>query len=170
LVGKRPPDGSDWIIYNRIGVVHPRQSYEAWGMMESILSRGTEYVPEMDTGSESQQDEDWEQRWTGASDEIYEVSWQEVWSQQAASGILRTVHDVSMVGQLGHFRTRQQDKERFSLGNLDDDVMRHMGACLVCQHHESGHDSVATLVSVLSWESMLASLDPGALEIYSRDS
>jgi hypothetical protein len=35
-------------------------------------------------------------------------------------------------------------------------------------HHESGHDSVATLVSVLSWESMLASLDPGALEIYSR--
>jgi hypothetical protein len=38
---KRPLDGSDLIIYNRIGVVHPRQSYEAWGMMESILIRGT---------------------------------------------------------------------------------------------------------------------------------
>jgi hypothetical protein len=35
-----------------------------------------------------------------------------------------------MVGQLGHFRTRQQDKDRFSLGDLDDDVMRHMEACL----------------------------------------
>jgi hypothetical protein len=31
------------------------------------------------------------------------------------------------------------------------------------------HDSIATLVSALSWESVLASLDPGALEIYSRD-
>jgi hypothetical protein len=73
-----------------------------------------------------------------------------------------------MVGQLGHFRTRQHDRERFSLGDLDDDVMRHMEACLVCQHHKSGNDFVATLVSVLSWENMLASLDPRALEIYSR--
>jgi hypothetical protein len=55
---------------------------------------------------------------------------QEVWSQKAASGLLRTVHDVSMVGQLGHFRTRQQDRDRLSLGDLDDDVMRHMEACL----------------------------------------
>ena len=46
--------------------------------------------------------------------------------------------------------------------------MGHMGACLVCQHHESGHDSLATLVSGMSWESMLASLDPGVLELYSR--
>jgi hypothetical protein len=60
---QRPPDRSDWIIYSRIGVVHPRQSYEAWGVMVSILSRGTKFVPEIDTGSESQQDEDWEQRW-----------------------------------------------------------------------------------------------------------
>jgi hypothetical protein len=73
-----------------------------------------------------------------------------------------------MVGQLGHFMTHQQDKERLSSGNLDNDVMRHMEACLVCQHHESRHDFLATLVSVLSWESMLASLDPGAIEIYSR--
>jgi hypothetical protein len=82
---------------------------------------------------------------------------------------IEDVHDIPMVGQLGHFRTRQQDRERFTVGDLDDDVMRHMGACLVFQHHRSGHDSVATLVSVLSWESMLDSLDPGALEIYSRD-
>jgi hypothetical protein len=26
---QRPLDYSDWIIYSRIGVVHPRQSYEA---------------------------------------------------------------------------------------------------------------------------------------------
>jgi hypothetical protein len=43
-----------------------------------------------------------------------------------------------------------------------------MEACLVCQHHESGHDSLATRISVLSCESMLASHDPGALETYSR--
>jgi hypothetical protein len=55
-------------------VVHPRQSYEAWGVMESILSHGIEYV------TESRQDEDWEQRWTDASDEVYEASWKEVWS------------------------------------------------------------------------------------------
>jgi hypothetical protein len=73
-----------------------------------------------------------------------------------------------MVGQLGHFRTRQQIRERFSWEDLKDDVMRNLGACSICQHHKSGHDSLATLVSVLSWDSMLASLDPGALEIYSR--
>jgi len=50
-------------------------------MMESILSRGTEYVPKMGIGLESQQDEEWEQRWIDTSDE---VSGQEVWSQQAA--------------------------------------------------------------------------------------
>jgi hypothetical protein len=44
-----------------------------------------------------------------------------------------------------------------------------MEACLVCQHHESGHDSLATRVSMLSCESMVASHDPGALETYSRD-
>jgi hypothetical protein len=46
--------------------------------------------------------------------------------------------------------------------------MRHMGACSVCQNHESGHDSLAILVSGQSWESMLASLNPGVLELYSR--
>jgi hypothetical protein len=61
-----------------------------------------------------------------------------VWSQQTISGSLRTIRDIPMVGQLGHFKNRQQDRERFSLGDLDDDVMRHMGACLVFQHHESG--------------------------------
>jgi hypothetical protein len=92
---QRPPDRSDFIAYNRIGV------------MESTLIHGTEYVPVMDTGSESQQDEVWEQRWTYVFDEVYEVSWQEVWSQQTMSGILGTIHDIPMVGQLGHFRTRQ---------------------------------------------------------------
>ena len=62
-------------------------------------------------------------------------------------GILSTVHDVSMVGHLGHFRTRQQEKDRFSLGDLDDDVMGHMEECLVCQHHESGHDFLSIVVS-----------------------
>jgi hypothetical protein len=47
--------------------------------------------------------------------------------------------------------------------------MMHMGACLVCQAHELGHDSVSTLISVSSWESMLDSLDPGELEVYSRN-
>jgi len=83
------------------------------------------------------------------------------------SEILRIVHDVPMVGELGHFRTRQQIKERFSWEDLEDDVMRHMGACLVCQHHESGHDSLATLILGKSWESMIASLDPSILELYS---
>jgi len=46
--------------------------------------------------------------------------------------------------------------------------MGHMEECLVCQHHESGHESITILVLVLSWESMLASLDLGALEIYNR--
>jgi hypothetical protein len=49
---QRPPDESDLIIYRRIGVVHLRQSYEAWGVMESILIHGTEYVPEVGTSSE----------------------------------------------------------------------------------------------------------------------
>jgi hypothetical protein len=169
VVRQRPPDRGYFIICNRIGEVHPRQSDEALGVMESILSRGTEDIPEVDIGSESQRDEDREQSRTDASDEDYEVSWQDVWSQQAASEILRTVHDVPMVGQLGHFRTRQQIRERFSWEDLEDDVMRHMGACSVCQHHESGHDSLATLVSGQSWESMLASLNPGVLELYSRD-
>jgi hypothetical protein len=54
VVRQIPPD----IIYNRIGEVRLRQSDEALGMMESILSRGTEYVLEVDIGSESQQDKD----------------------------------------------------------------------------------------------------------------
>jgi hypothetical protein len=37
-----------------------------------------------------------------ASDGDYEVSWQDVWSQPTTTEILRTVHDVPMVGQLGH--------------------------------------------------------------------
>jgi hypothetical protein len=138
-------------------------------MMESIFCHGTKYIPEVDIGSKSQRDEDGEKRWKYSSDEVYEVSWQDVWSQQEVSKISRTVHDVPMIGRLGHFRTRQQVRERFFLGDLEDDVMRHMGEFLVCRHHDSGHDFVATIVSVLSWESMLASLDPGALEIYSRD-
>jgi hypothetical protein len=48
--------------------------------------------------SESQWDEDWEQRWIDAFDEIYKVSCKDVWSQQAVLEILRTVHDVPMVG------------------------------------------------------------------------
>jgi hypothetical protein len=43
-----------------------------------------------------------------------------------------------------------------------------MGAFLVCQHQDSGHDSLATLVSVMSWESMLASLNPSVIELYNR--
>jgi hypothetical protein len=82
--------------------------------MESILSHGTEDIPEVDIGSESQRDEDGEQIRTDASDEDYEVNWQDVWSQQAVSEILRTIHVVPMVGQLGHFRTCQQIRERFS--------------------------------------------------------
>ena len=39
---------------------------------------------------------------------------------------------------------------------------------MVCQHHESGHDFVATLFSVLSGESMLEFLNPSVLELYSR--
>jgi hypothetical protein len=46
--------------------------------------------------------------------------------------------------------------------------MRHMAAYMVCQHHESGHDSLAILVLGQSWESMLASLDPSVLDLYSR--
>jgi hypothetical protein len=45
------------------------------GVMESTLSHETEYVLEMDIGSESQQDEVWEQRWTNVSDEVFEFSW-----------------------------------------------------------------------------------------------
>jgi hypothetical protein len=47
--------------------------------------------------------------------------------------------------------------------------MRHMGACLVSHHHESRCDSLATLISGQSWEGMLASLNLGILELYSRD-
>jgi len=64
----------------------------------------------------------------------------------ALSEILRTLHDVPMVGHLVHFKTRWQVRENFSLGDLGDDFMRHMGACLVCQHQESGHDSLAARV------------------------
>jgi hypothetical protein len=46
--------------------------------------------------------------------------------------------------------------------------MRHMGACSVCQHHESWNDSLAILVSEQSCESMLPSLNHGVLELYSR--
>ena len=61
------------------------------------------------------------------SDEDYEVSWQDVWLHHVASGILRTIHDVPMVGFLGHFRTRQHIRERFSWEDLEDDIMRNMG-------------------------------------------
>jgi hypothetical protein len=44
-------------------------------VMECIPSRGTEDIPEVDTGSESQQDEDGEQSRKNASDEDYEVIW-----------------------------------------------------------------------------------------------
>lgn len=137
-------------------------------MMESISSRGTEDISEVDIGSESHRDEDGEHSRMDAYDADYEVRWQVVWSQQAATEILRTIHDAPMVKHLGYFRNHQQIRTRFSWEDLEDDVMRHMGACLVCQHHESGHDSLATLVSVLGWESMIASLDPGVLELYSR--
>jgi hypothetical protein len=46
--------------------------------------------------------------------------------------IWRIVHDVPMGGQLGHFGLCQQVREGFSLGDLEDEVMRHMGAYLVC--------------------------------------
>jgi hypothetical protein len=153
VIRQSHPDRGYSVTCNRIGEVHPRQSNGALGVMESIFKRGTEDISEVDIGSESHRDEDEEHSRTDASDEDYEVSWQDVWSQQVVTEI---------------FRTRQQIRERFSWEDLEDDVKRHMGACLVCQHHESGHDSLATLVSVLSWESMLASLDPGVLELYSR--
>jgi len=44
-------------------------------MMESILSRGTEDIPEVDIDSESHWDEDRERSRTDASNEDYEVSW-----------------------------------------------------------------------------------------------
>jgi hypothetical protein len=47
--------------------------------------------------------------------------------------------------------------------------MRNMRECLVCQNHKSRHDSLATLVSGKSLESMLTYFGPSALEIYSRD-
>ena len=53
--------------------------------------------------------------------------------------------------------------------DLEDDARRHMEACLVCQHHELGHDSLATRISVLSCESMLASHDLCVLETYNRN-
>jgi len=114
VVRQRPPDKGYFIICNKIGEVHTSQSNEALGVMESILGHGTEDIPEVDIGSESQRDEDGEQSRTEASDEDYEVIWKDVWSQQATSEILRIVHDIPWVGQLGHFRTRQQIKERFS--------------------------------------------------------
>jgi hypothetical protein len=98
VVRQRPPNRGYFIICSRIREVHPRQSDEALGMMESILSCGTKDIPEVDIGSESQRDEDEEQSRTDVYDEDYEVSWQDVWSQQAASEILRTIHDVPMVG------------------------------------------------------------------------
>jgi hypothetical protein len=67
-------------------------------MMESTLSRGTEDIPEVDIGSESQRDEDGKHSRTNASDEDYEVSWQDVWPQLSATKILRAIHDVPMVG------------------------------------------------------------------------
>jgi hypothetical protein len=57
---QRPPDRGYFIICSRIGEVHSRQSDEALRVMESILSRGTEDIPEVIIGSESQQDEDME--------------------------------------------------------------------------------------------------------------
>jgi len=44
-------------------------------MMEIILSRGTEGIPEVDIGSESHWDEDREKRWKNASNEVYDVIW-----------------------------------------------------------------------------------------------
>jgi hypothetical protein len=58
--------------------------------------------------------------------------------------------------------------KRDSPGRISRMMSRHMEACSVGQHHESRHDSLATLVSGQSWEIMLASLDPGILNLYSR--
>jgi hypothetical protein len=55
---KRPPDGSDFITYNRIWEEHQRQPYEALGVMESFFVRGTEDILEVDTSSDSHWDED----------------------------------------------------------------------------------------------------------------
>jgi len=65
---------------SRIGEVHSRQSYEALGVMESILSHGTKDISEVDIGSESHWGEDGEHSRTNASNEDYEVSWEDVWS------------------------------------------------------------------------------------------
>jgi len=50
-------------------------------LWESIFCHGTKYIPKVDIGSKSQRDEDGEKRWKYSSDEVYEVSWQDVWSQ-----------------------------------------------------------------------------------------
>jgi hypothetical protein len=127
VIRKRLPDRGYFITLSRIREVHPRQSNEALGMMESILSRGTEDISEVDIGSESHRDEDKEHSRINASDEDFQVSWQDGCSQQAATEILRTIHDVPMVEQLGHLRTHQLIKERFSWEDIEDHVMRHMG-------------------------------------------
>ena len=85
---------------------------------------------------------------------------------------MRTMRSVGKIyghsWQLNHFKTRQQIIERLSREDLEVDVMRHIGACSVCQHYDRGHDSLVALVSGQSWESMLASLNLGVLELYNR--
>jgi hypothetical protein len=68
---ERPPDMGYFITCSRIGEVRLRQSDQALGVIESILIRGTEDIPEVDIGSKSQWDEDEEQSRTDASDEDY---------------------------------------------------------------------------------------------------
>jgi hypothetical protein len=60
VVRQRPPERGYFITCSRIGEVRPRKSDEALGEMKSILSHGTEDIPEVDIGSKSQQDEDGE--------------------------------------------------------------------------------------------------------------
>jgi hypothetical protein len=71
VIGQRPPNRGYSITCSRIGEVHLRQSDEALGLMECILSRGTKDISGINIGSESHRDEDGEHSRTDASDEDY---------------------------------------------------------------------------------------------------
>jgi hypothetical protein len=71
-----------------------------------------------------------------------------------------------MVRKLGHFRTRQQDKDRFSLGDLDDDVMTHMEACL---EHGTPHTTlwIDMVAKFNDYGQDIMTIDILRLEVYS---
>jgi hypothetical protein len=50
---------------------------------------------------------------------------------------MEAMHNTSLVGHLGYFKTYKQIKERFTWKGLKDDMLKHVRECVTCQQNKS---------------------------------